>query len=77
MTDYSPLDDAMLDEQAVLLEPAEDRRATITLETWAGALLLAQTRAAYFGDRQRVRQLRDFRGLPGLRLAIAWSVSAA
>lgn len=73
---YSALDDAMLDHQAGLWDEREDRAATVVVATFAGAQHLARARAAFFGDRQQVRQVRRYR-LAGLTLATAWSVSPA
>lgn len=76
MSDYSALDDAMLDAQAILWSPDEDRQATVVVATFAGAIALANARAAFFGEPQRVRQVRDLRFLE-LRLNVAWTVAAA
>lgn len=73
---YSPLDDAMLDHQSNEIDPENDRSATVVVASWAGAMRLAETRAAYFGQRQQVGQIRNYR-MAQLRLALAWSVSAA
>lgn len=76
MADYSPLDDAMLDAQAVLWSPDQDRAATVVVATFTAAISLANARAAFFGEPQRVRQVRDVRLLE-LRLGVAWTVTAA
>lgn len=54
MSDYSALDDELLDYQANTIDPADDEDATVAVATFPGAILLATTRAAYFGQRQRV-----------------------
>lgn len=73
---FNAVDDALLDYQACQIDPENDRGATIVVATFDGGQLLAQARAVYFGEPQRVRQLRDVR-VGDLRLALAWSVTAA